>query len=119
MTATKPPHTPGPWRKARSHERLNSHDIGIACDGVQTVFAECYAEFWAKGDVRPSECEANANLIAAAPDLLAACEAVAPIIDGMADGLRHEPSQTLADSFIVSLQATLRAAISRARGETP
>lgn len=111
MTAPKSPHTPGPWRKARSQDRLNSHDIGIACDGVQTVFAECYAEFWAKGDVRPSECEANANLIASAPDLLAACEAAFIHIGKMGGNIVDGPGR---DEWYA-----LRAAIARARGETP
>lgn len=96
----KAQHTPGPWRKARSLDRLNAHDTGIACSGAQTVLAECYAEFWAKGEVRPAECEANANLIVAAPDLLAACEALLPHVHGE------------------EMRGMLTAAIAKARGQS-
>ena len=64
-------HTPGPWR----------HDGGL-------VRAKAYAVAVVTGDgvVRFStsldEISANARLIAAAPDLLAACEAIVALEDG-------------------------------------
>jgi len=50
-------HTPGPWR-------VNAHDICAGSDAVAGVYGTTgYA---------PEEAQANARLIAAAPDLLAA-----------------------------------------------
>ena len=76
-------HTAEPWRKVRSQDRLNPHDIGIARDGIQAVLAECYAEFHAKGDVRPAECEANAARIVACVNALAGLnpEAVPALVE--------------------------------------
>ena len=61
-------HTPGPWRRA---------GLNIASE-AETVVASCYADSPDSVCVRPTstdECLANARLIAAAPDLLAACKA--------------------------------------------
>lgn len=118
MKTEKQTHTPGPWRIARSHDRLNAHDIGIARDGVQTVFAECYAEFWSKGDVRPAECEANARLIAAAPDLLAACRAAVESLEAAANDLAEvqfdEKEREKAAEHLADTAFKCRAAITRA-----
>jgi hypothetical protein len=60
-------HTPGPWKWWTTHEgahRINPHKGGLviaSCD-TRNPFSE--------------EQEANARLIAAAPDLLEACKAV-------------------------------------------
>ena len=61
--------TPGPWRMLRSANPGERWDIGIHAEPNANIHAECYAEFASKGDVRPAECEANARLIAAAPEL--------------------------------------------------
>lgn len=63
-------HTPGPWitRAARD----GSGDIGIKADGPINIHAEVFAEFWERGAFRREEAEANARLIAAAPDMLEA-----------------------------------------------
>ena len=61
--------TPGPWRMVRSANPGERWDIGIHAEPNANIHAECYAEFASKGDVRPAECEANARLIAAAPEL--------------------------------------------------
>jgi len=54
-------HTPGPWR-------VNAHDICAGSDAVAGVYGTTgYA---------PEEAQANARLIAAAPDLLAALKDV-------------------------------------------
>lgn len=61
-------HTPGPWTVTRSKmETDGAFDYAISADGV-LVLAEVFGRD-AKGGWPPSE--ANARLIAAAPDLLA------------------------------------------------
>lgn len=65
-------HTPGPWRTVAAHIG-NENDFGIAAqiDGTERIIAECY------GVVGPNvlaPATANANLIATAPDMLAALE---------------------------------------------
>ena len=69
---TKAQHTPGPWKLGK---RLPEGSISIDADDHQ-MLATCVwvmsdAEFL--GETSP-ECEANAHLIAAAPELLAALE---------------------------------------------
>ena len=70
-------HTPGPWRVS---------SVGLTNDGKRAVVSEDAGIAWAhpqtafkRGDGWQHECgerEANARLIAAAPDLLAALEAM-------------------------------------------
>jgi len=110
-----PEHTPGPWRIVRSLDRLNPNDVGIACDGIQTVLAECYAEFHARGDIRPAEALANARLIAVAPELLAACQRATPWLGKMiADG--GHLAAVLPQDAVRSLEM-LEAAIAKATGK--
>jgi len=61
-------HTPGPWEV---HNRLDIH-----ADHFGTCVAHCYNRIKTKGacDALRSESEANAILIAAAPELLKALE---------------------------------------------
>jgi hypothetical protein len=64
-------HTPGPWK----YDDCNSITAG-ECDAVGVCILEPLPDFWAGAvDCHPEgeEYEANARLIAAAPDLLAAC----------------------------------------------
>jgi hypothetical protein len=58
-------HTPGPWRI----DRRGSHNPLIETDGltVAEVLDDCHPD--------AEQQEANARLIAAAPELLAACQA--------------------------------------------
>jgi hypothetical protein len=62
--------TPGPWeaRRAVKPDNVGGYDYAIIAPG-RAFIAEVF-EVVAEGDVRPVE--ANARLIAAAPDLLAA-----------------------------------------------
>ena len=59
-------HTPGPWHKKGSRVYHQSNP-----GGLKTDIAECFRDVGG-----PLPCEANARLMAAAPDLLAALEAV-------------------------------------------
>lgn len=99
-TATKTTFTPGPWE--------------VNCDhfieaGNGTLICDPHIE----PDGDPPELEANARLIAAAPDLLAACEralGLAAIERSQPEAWRDDDSTTL---------EMLRAAIAKAIGSTP
>lgn len=67
-------HTPGPWSTQRALD--GSGDVGITAPGVRNVIAECFAAMRHRDERATDEAEANARLIASAPELLAACEAV-------------------------------------------
>ena len=103
-------HTPGPWTQDKEWRRS---DIA---NRVTTITSDATADVVALiiggGPETEAEDEANARLIAAAPDLLAVCKAV------LACELRHDenghaylhvPARSLND-----LGAQIRAAISRA-----
>jgi hypothetical protein len=93
-------HTPGPWH-VRSSEGQQSHVV-YAADNYAIANATTYH------GQHPLHCaEANARLIAAAPELLAACEAALPELDFVSDGL-GEGFHTVVDG--------LRAAIAKAKG---
>lgn len=96
MTDSK--HTPGPWYFDPEHR---PHHYGCNV-GAET--GECIATV-APGENGDSETIANARLIAAAPDLLAACEEfVRKVESGEARSKRS--------------YAEMKAAISRAKGES-
>lgn len=71
-------HTPGPWhRNARLDAGTHSFVWGPAADGKSRLVADCGGIL-----VRTAaEMEANAALIASAPDMLAALEAIAAMLD--------------------------------------
>lgn len=71
---TSAPWTPGPWTV---HKSRTTDDVGIIGGGG--CLAECFSEIRRKNENAVREQEANAHLIAAAPDLYAALDA---IIDG-------------------------------------
>ena len=85
-----PEHTEGPWRFRRDEIGKRIGTIGKA-DGSEVITT---VEYWIK--------ESNARLMAAAPDLLEAAERA--VCDGFCYHIRCE---------------RLRAAITKARGETP
>lgn len=68
---TDPKHTPGPWE----FKTAANGDNGILAEGTG-VFAEAFAEIRHGGENARDEALANARLIAAAPDLLAALKAL-------------------------------------------
>jgi len=85
-------HTPGPWRST-----VNEWGASVVDNGEQFI---CYI------GSESSEDRANARLIAAAPELLEACERTAGIL----------PELFSWDGDI-EFQELLNAAISKARGE--
>jgi hypothetical protein len=97
-------HTPGPWQaKWVNHESFSVRIETIAQKDGST-FAICEVPKFAR---RREEQSANASLIAAAPDLLAACETIVSI-------LRANP-QTSAIELLDSVESC-EDAITRARG---
>jgi hypothetical protein len=99
-------HTPGPWEaeKIRSVlvglQRPTKRIIGIKtqADARQSMPMPALAVVYVDqqtpglgGGVSPEECVANAHLMAAAPDLLAACYAAYDLIDRVGDARKDAP----------------------------
>ena len=92
-------HTPGPWKREYDAEAdIVSGERDSGCT-IATVWPD------------NSEYEANANLIAAAPDLLEAIETVISYNRDIRDGkLNYRPQDHI---------DVLEAAIAKAKGPTP
>lgn len=92
--------SPGPWLTDRNNVHTGQIATIHLSDGENWI--EVWTDKWCEGEgMTPEVMEANARLIAAAPDLLAACQ------------------QAEADSAMVSgspLLLQLRAAIAKATG---
>lgn len=100
-------HTPGPWKIKPLTKPYDTENEGAGrfiekfritmdvpgCPGVESILAETC------GSHTEEEHEANARLIAAAPDLLEACKA-ARTIDTVARTSDREAIMTLLDSAI-------------------
>jgi len=100
-------HTPGPWRE-HSHRQIGP-DAGIVCE-VWSAIGETDAD-------RIAQADANARLIAAAPDLL---EALQEMVAGDAEAI--EDAKRLGVPFPDEMLAAYhkaRAAIAKATGEQP
>jgi hypothetical protein len=93
-------HTPGPWRVGRGDKKQVYSDHGGEC-----LVAECQS----CGD-SVSEAYANARLVAAAPDLLAACKTAYKRLE------RFGEHATIAYGGEGGLSAILWAAIAEAEG---
>lgn len=89
-------HTPGPWSTASDPCHFDSQTTVVAANGARV--AEVTGSAF-------DEAEANARLIAAAPDLLEACKAF----------VAHYPMGT--NPFLDDAFRAARAAIARATGE--
>lgn len=98
-------HTPGPWHvDPKAAEESFFEDVSILRhDGLAVAVAVH------NGDIVPPEPEANARLIAAAPDLLEALKLCVDNIQGIADE-EDLPS--------TAIRAKARAAIDRAEGRS-
>lgn len=99
-------HTPGPWFLEEPYTGTNRYPVTFdRGDNSRGTIAECYGQ----GGTR-EEVTVNALLIAAAPDLLEALEA----ISGWASD-----EGPLAGKGPMSISAFARAAIAKAKGGTP
>lgn len=96
-------HTPGPWFEQTGF----SDDVEITAESREGMVAICSMELGYTGNIGVEQ-EANARLIAAAPDLLGALEEFSREYDGFEDG-NGDPCPVLAKA---------RAAIDRATGRT-
>lgn len=105
---TQPAHTPGPWES-------NAID-GKHAGAVWTADGELFICRLNPASKLATPCEeeqtANAALIASAPDLLAALEAVMA-----GDGKANEKKQTTTLTLSYATMARVCAAIRRAKGE--
>ena len=100
-------HTPGPWR------------ITTDFIGVYDKDARCIADMDSESahEIGYDESLANARLIAAAPDLLAALEAV---IDDLREGIQDAVDNGANEIWVANARKRLmnaRAAIRKARGD--
>lgn len=100
-------HTPGEWTTTLAVRRSTDfvEHIKVKADNDWTM-AE--VRYWHQHEGGPAMAEANARLIAAAPDLLAACEAARPALSA------HE--QTGCDCPDSEAARLIRAAIAKAKG---
>ena len=95
-------HTSGPWKV------FNNREIGpISKEDDQSYSMMLPVAYIEQYDY-PNDYEANANLIAAAPDLLEALQELYHLIDSAHDGKRV---------FTTEMQKKVRAAIAKATGE--
>jgi hypothetical protein len=91
-------HTPGPWKSRKDYDR---HWISVGRGKKQTEIASVL-DVEIKGDVDTKATEANARLIAAAPELLAVLEQIKAAWDANdSHGVREEIER----SFAVIAQA--------------
>ena len=96
-------HTPGPWNRVKGDRNVYSAS-GTVCKTPAIIGGGSAAANW----------EANARLIAAAPDLLEALEGMLEIYGVREQHMSREP---FASSTEVECCNQARAAIARARGE--
>lgn len=97
-------HTPGPWRVS-TIGLMNDGALPVSSDQGQIARVSAQADF-PRGQGHNSECaerDANAHLIAAAPDLYAALDGLLGLLDA---GSLYEPQAYAA-----------RAALAKARGQ--
>lgn len=96
-------HTPGPWTTKRAQLPVDgAFDHAIIASG--TVIAEAFGR---SGVTIYHDSEANARLIAAAPDLLAACRQALASLEWT--GIGDVPS-------VRTVEREIRAAIAKAEG---
>lgn len=110
-------HTPGPWITSitAAHSKIERQDTTIVPDpdsGRDFIIATC--EYGVYGPQVEGEAVANAALIAAAPDLLAACEALIAADTAICDNLGSKSDQAMQRIAALDIAA---AAIARAKGE--
>ena len=97
-------HTPGPWTLKYAH----CGDVGIKADGG--LIAECFCDIRRADEHSTAEAGANARLIAAAPDLLAALQGMCSVWVTVCNSKGWEPEH-------MSQYTDARAAIAKAKGE--
>jgi hypothetical protein len=104
-------HTPGPWKVFRVEDGANKGKIIGIGDADAGGVTDPFGGLWRSG----KELEANAELIAAAPDLLAPAQDAIAILDVAID-LWNSSYPDEEDEVFSDLQARFRAAIAKATG---
>lgn len=99
-------HTPGKWEYTATVSFHDRPDLPCVVDEFRLVVAQC----WDDGHTE-EECEANARLIAAAPELLEALEDLL--------GWRDDSNNLHKPIEVRAAYMRARAAIAKARGVTP
>ena len=106
-------HTPGPWEAARlkRHARIYVDVSQEARErgGPRSIASVCCD----KSQMHQGEAEANARLIAAAPDLLAACEGCLAYLESKALSINVPDSEA---NDAADMTAAVRAALTKANG---
>ena len=97
-------HTPGPWRLDHSDDVELRNHVGISSES-HSLLAQIVWKM--DDDERSPSCEANAHLIAAAPDLLEALQSIVKSLADQDDEGMIEHAQPMIDA---------RAAIAKATG---
>lgn len=108
------PHTPGPWESVIDDKWIYVGSKGYA--NYRNAFAQVDYD-----DVDHEEAEANARLIAAAPALLEALEAIDKVVSGYKSQMKFCDIEALGyfREFVRRIEATKHAAaLSLAKGES-
>ena len=100
-------HTPGPWRVEADEEGVY---VLMEASGVHDEYLTIYAS------PNPDQREADALLIAAAPELLAACKEAYAFLDGNIGGVSVSAQEF---QRRLDLSVHLRAAIAKAQEAAP
>lgn len=101
---TKAQHTPGPWKMVGQYRSQHWDDVRLRIDNREGVYIAITSPY----NGNDPSLVMSANLIAAAPELLAALELAYKIIEENYNPLTRTEHPTL---------KTLRAAIAKAKGE--
>lgn len=96
-------HTPGPWSVAKNAAKPSARTVS-APNGPRLGRTVAFVDSGARVDE-------DAALIAAAPDLLAACEALLEIGEGFDDADHHDDEEPI----VAPILAKARAAIAKAK----
>ncbi len=110
MTKQKTPYTPGPWTAIADPAHFDSLTtvVGGAVNNAMPIPSQMIVQVGGHAEVK--EAEANARLIASAPDLLAELQSIAK-----ADPTKWE--EDIRDLFQQWAQSRARAAIAKATGD--
>lgn len=104
----RPQHTPGPWIVTGSNGYLNQTGIGAQRDRAVIPVGCVY------GDPCSEEIKANAHLIAAAPELLTAAQALAALLEAVGRDTHWTAGDETDRVFAWYEFEALRAAIAKA-----
>ena len=112
MTTETTRHTPGPWHTTHK-DYGDEWWFGGRGEG-QCIVEDASGEMIA---VYGGHDEANARLIAAAPDLLAALVEAEPLLVALIERVKRAPGGD--ETYTLGVLADIRAAVARAKGEQP